>query len=66
MSIGIKLTVENVTPYLIHVIVVTNGETMWFHVVIVSCQALAAPVGSFASRRIEILSVIIIEFFLSR
>ncbi len=66
MSIGIKLTAENVTSFLIDVIVVTNGETVWFHAVIVSYQALAALVGSFASRRIEIVSVIIIEFFLSR
>ncbi len=66
MSIGIKLTAEIVTFYLIHVIVVTNGETVWYHAVIVSYQALAALVSSFASRRIEILSVIIIEFFLSR
>ncbi len=66
MPIGIKLTAENVTSFLIHIIVVTNGETVWFHAVIVSYQALAALVGSFASRRIEILSVIIIEFFLSR
>ncbi len=35
----------------------TNGETVRFHAVIVSCQALAAPVGSYAARRMGILPI---------
>ncbi len=66
MSFGIKFTTGNLNPYLIHLLKLTNGETVWFHAVIVSCQALAAPVGSYAARRMGILPVIIIGCILSR
>ncbi len=38
----------------------TNGESVRFHAVIVSCQALAAPVDSYAARRMGILPINII------
>ncbi len=41
MSFGIKFTTGNLNPYLIHLLKLTNDETVWFHTVIVSCQALA-------------------------
>ncbi len=41
----------------------TNGETVRFHAVIVSCQALAAPVGSYAARRMGILPILYIYIY---
>ncbi len=65
MSFGIKFTTGNSNPYLIHFMDIVAGETAWFHAVMVSSQALAAPLGSFAATKIGILPVIVLGCALS-
>ncbi len=50
----------NLNPYIIHSLDMTDGQTAGVHAVIVSCQALAAIVGSTTARKIGVLPVTII------
>ncbi len=66
MSFGIKFTIGNLNPYLKPFLNITDGETVWFHAIIVSCQAVAAPFGSLAANKIGVLPVVIIGCLISR
>ncbi len=62
----VKLTAGNLNPYIKHSLDMTDGQTVWVHAVIVSCQALAAIVGTTAAKKIGVLPVTIIGCLLSR
>ncbi len=66
MSFGIKFTTGNLNPYLKPFLNISNGETVWFHATIVSCQAVAAPIGSVVAKKIGVLPVVIIGCLISR
>ncbi len=66
MSFGVKFIAKNLNPYIKHSLDMTDGQAVWVHAVIVSCQVLAAIVGSTAAKKIGVLPVIIIGCLLSR
>ncbi|VDD81084.1 unnamed protein product [Mesocestoides corti] len=60
LSLGYNYTIGNMNPYLISYMNITAGETVWFHAVVISGQALSMPLGGYLESKIGFRPVVAI------
>ncbi|VDD81082.1 unnamed protein product [Mesocestoides corti] len=64
LSLGYTYTSGNMSPYLRSYMNITHGETVWFHAVIISCQAAAMPLGGLLESKIGFRPVVAVSALL--
>ncbi|KAL5971409.1 L-lactate transporter [Taenia solium] len=52
LSLGYNYTVGNMNAYLIPYMGITSGQTVWFHAVVISGQAIGMPLGGLLASKI--------------
>ncbi|KAM7532503.1 hypothetical protein Aperf_G00000132488 [Anoplocephala perfoliata] len=52
LSFGYNYTIANMNSYLKPYMGITNGQTVWFHAVVISGQAIGMPVGGILAEKI--------------
>lgn len=66
LSLGYNYTIGNMNAYLKPYMGITSGQTVWFHAVVISGQAVGMPLGGMLERVIGYRLVGIIGAVLTR
>lgn len=66
LSLGYNYTIANMNSYLRPYMNITAGQTVWFHAVVISTQAIGAPLGGILEGKIGYRLVEIIGAVLTR
>ena len=66
LSLGYNYTISNMNAYLKPYMDITSGQTVWFHAVVISGQAIGMPIGGMLAGKIGYRIVCVIGSLLTR